>query len=57
LPWREVSRFFARPATHWFWLTPYSGLVIQTRDALRVECPGLRMRDVKVDRRVDDIKD
>ena len=38
--------------TVWFWFTPYSGLVTQTRDALAADCRGLRMRDVRLDRQV-----
>lgn len=41
-----------RGRTVWIWLTPYSGLVTQSRDALAVQCPGLRLRDVAADRNV-----
>lgn len=34
----------------WFWFAPYSGLVEQTRLALRAECSGLRLRDLSMDR-------
>lgn len=34
----------------WFWFTPYSGLVRQSRDALAAQCPGLRLRDLATDR-------
>lgn len=46
-----------RGKTCWFWFTPYSGLVVQTRDALSAECPGLRTRDIKLDRDVRDCRD
>jgi hypothetical protein len=38
--------------TVWFWFAPYSGLVVQTRDALAAQCSSLRLRDASVDRRV-----
>jgi superfamily II DNA or RNA helicase len=41
-----------RGRTVWIWLTPYSGLVTQSRDALAEQCPGLRLRDVALDRNV-----
>ena len=41
-----------RGRTVWIWLTPYSGLVTQSRDALAEQCPGLRLRDVAADRNV-----
>ncbi|UKJ75926.1 DEAD/DEAH box helicase [Azospirillum brasilense] len=36
--------------TCWFWFAPYSGLVAQTRDALKAQCPTLRLRDLQTDR-------
>lgn len=41
-----------RGRTVWIWLTPYSGLVTQSRDALAEQCPGLRLRDIASDRNV-----
>lgn len=41
-----------RARTIWIWLTPYSGLVTQSRDALADQCPGLRLRDIASDRNV-----
>lgn len=41
-----------RGRTIWIWLTPYSGLVTQSRDALADQCPGLRLRDIASDRNV-----
>lgn len=41
-----------RSRTVWIWLTPYSGLVTQSRDALAEQCPGLRLRDIASDRNV-----
>lgn len=38
--------------TCWFWFTPYSGLVAQTQDALKAQCPGIRLRDLRTDRHV-----
>jgi superfamily II DNA or RNA helicase len=43
--------------TVWIWLTPYSGLVTQSRDALAEQCPGLRLRDVSADRTVGMVRD
>jgi hypothetical protein len=34
----------------WFWFTPYTGLVAQTRETLNRQCSGLRLRDVYKDR-------
>jgi type III restriction enzyme len=34
----------------WFWFTPFTGLVEQTRDALAAQCPSLRLRDIATDR-------
>lgn len=34
----------------WFWFAPYSGLVVQTREALQQQCGSLRLRDVYTDR-------
>lgn len=34
----------------WFWFTPYTGLVTQTRTALAEQCPALRLRDLASDR-------
>jgi type III restriction enzyme len=34
----------------WFWFTPYTGLVDQTREALAAECPSLRLRALAKDR-------
>lgn len=41
-----------RGRTVWIWLTPYSGLVTQSRDALAEQCPALRVRDISADRNV-----
>lgn len=41
-----------RGRTVWIWLTPYSGLVTQSRDALAEQCPGLRLRDIASDRNI-----
>lgn len=43
--------------TVWFWFTPFSGLVAQTRDALASQCPQLRLRDASVDRGFDGTQD
>lgn len=41
----------ALPAkTVWFWFSPYSGLVAQTREALSAQCPRLTLRDLATDR-------
>lgn len=34
----------------WFWFTPNSGLVRQSRDALTAQYPGLLLRDLATDR-------
>ena len=34
----------------WFWFTPFSGLVDQARGALKKDFPGLRIRDIQIDR-------
>lgn len=36
--------------TVWFWFSPFSGLVDQTKEALSEQCPGLRLRDATRDR-------
>lgn len=41
----------------WFWFAPFSGLVAQTREALAMQCGGLRLRDVSVDRDSDSARD
>ena len=41
----------------WFWFTPYSGLVEQTKLALRGDCDGLRARDLFQDRDPDSTRD
>lgn len=41
----------------WFWFTPYSGLVDQTRLALRAQCPNLRLRDPVRDREPSQTRD
>ena len=43
--------------TVWFWFAPYSGLVDQTRDALAEQCPGIRLRDLSVDRSATGVRD
>ena len=46
----EVLRgALSRPVV-WLWFAPYAGLVSQTRDALVIQCGGLRVRDVVSDR-------
>ncbi|WP_448208593.1 DEAD/DEAH box helicase [Azospirillum sp. sgz302134] len=34
----------------WFWFAPFTGLIEQTADAIRRDCPTLRVRDVRTDR-------
>jgi superfamily II DNA or RNA helicase len=46
----EAARGKLQDKTVWFWFTPYTGLVTQTRDALATQCDGLRLRDVYADR-------
>ncbi|MCP4935515.1 MAG: DEAD/DEAH box helicase family protein [bacterium] len=41
----------------WFWFAPYSGLVVQTRDALATQCGSLRLRDVYTDRQAVNTRD
>lgn len=41
----------------WFWFTPYSGLVAQTREALGAQCPNLRMRDLTTERNPNTVRD
>ncbi len=36
--------------TVWFWFAPYSGLVVQSRDALKTQCGSLHLRDIYNDR-------
>ena len=43
--------------TVWFWFAPYSGLVDQTREALTDQCPGLRLRDLALDRAATGARD
>lgn len=43
--------------TVWFWFTPFSGLVAQTRDVLSSQCPQLRLRDVATDRILQGTRD
>lgn len=46
----------SRPVV-WLWFAPYSGLVIQTREALVAQCGGLRVRDVSKDREATGTRD
>lgn len=41
----------------WFWFAPYSGLVVQTLDSLAEQCPGIRLRDLSVDRSAQGVRD
>ena len=43
--------------TVWFWFAPYAGLVVQTRDALSDQCPGIRLRELAADRAVSGLRD
>lgn len=43
--------------TVWFWFAPYAGLVVQTRDALSDQCPGIRLRELATDRAVAGLRD
>lgn len=43
--------------TVWFWFAPYAGLVVQTRDALSEQCPGIRLRELATDRAVAGLRD
>lgn len=43
--------------TVWFWFAPYSGLVVQTRDALSDQCPGIRLRELATDRAAGGLRD
>lgn len=43
--------------TVWFWFAPYAGLVVQTRDALSDQCPGIRLRELATDRAVGGLRD
>jgi type III restriction enzyme len=43
--------------TVWFWFAPYAGLVVQTRDALSEQCPGIRLRELATDRAVGGLRD
>jgi type III restriction enzyme len=43
--------------TVWFWFAPYAGLVVQTRDALAEQCPGIRLRELATDRAVSGLRD
>jgi len=38
------------PRIVWFWFTPFKGLVDQARGALKKDFPGLRVRDLQIDR-------
>jgi type III restriction enzyme len=38
------------PSIVWFWFTPFSGLVEQTRAAMKAQFQGLRVRDIQTDR-------
>jgi type III restriction enzyme len=43
--------------TVWFWFAPYAGLVVQTRDALSEQCPGIRLRELATDRAIGGLRD
>ena len=43
--------------TVWFWFAPYAGLVVQTRDALAEQCPGIRLRELSTDRAAAGVRD
>lgn len=43
--------------TVWFWFAPYSGLVSQTEEALRAQCSGLNLRDLRSDRAAEACRD
>ncbi|TPG52313.1 hypothetical protein EAH89_18950 [Roseomonas nepalensis] len=53
----EAAKGRLRRKTCWFWFTPYTGLVSQTREALASQCSGLRLRDVRTDRVVRGTRD
>lgn len=43
--------------TVWFWFAPYTGIVMQTAEALAAQCPALRLRSVADDREMALAKD
>lgn len=43
--------------TVWLWFAPFSGLVAQTQEALRAQCPALNLRDLRCDRSVELCRD
>ncbi|WP_295445833.1 DEAD/DEAH box helicase family protein [uncultured Thiodictyon sp.] len=51
-----IAEAFSRPGREgnarivWFWFTPFAGLVDQARGALKKDFPGLRVRDIQIDR-------
>lgn len=53
----EIVRGQLSAKTIWFWFSPYSGLVTQTRAALAAQCGGLRLRDIYADRETGTARD
>jgi hypothetical protein len=41
----------------WLWFAPFAGLVMQTRESLAAQCPGLRLRDLTADREAKTTRD
>jgi type III restriction enzyme len=49
-----VERLSASDSVIWFWFAPFKGLTGQTASALRMELPGLRLRELSEDRQAVD---
>jgi superfamily II DNA or RNA helicase len=48
-----VEKFSAQENVVWFWFAPFAGVIGQTQGFLRAQFPGLRLRDLSVDRNIE----
>ena len=52
-----VRRLSAQEMILWFWFTPYSGLVDQSRSVLALQAPEIKLFDLHVDRQFDKVRE
>lgn len=45
-----LSRFSPKEQVVWFWFAPFSGVIAQSKSALKAQAPGLTHLDIEVDR-------
>lgn len=51
-----ASRLCELDQVIWFWFAPFAGVVGQASDVLRERFPGLRVRDVRTDRTIEELR-